>query len=406
MAGSISYAGMAALLARGYATSSTDTGHEGANNDGSYALGHREKVIDFGYRAVHKMTVKAKLIVAAYYGRVPTFSFWLGCSTGGRQALTEAQRFPSDYNGIVAGAPANFLTHLQASSIWKAQAIRNNQGGLIPPYKLPLIHNAIVAACDANDGLKDGLLSDPRLCDFDPKILQCKGDDGPDCLTAAQVAVARAFYTATVNPRTKQQIYPGLALGSELGWSSDVGRMHADITKTQASEYLRYAVFQDPKWDFTTFDFDSAMAQADRIDDGATKATDPNLRDFFQRGGKLLQYHGWSDPSISPLNSINYYSSVVDLMEGVAHVETSYRLFMVPGMDHCAGGDGPNTFDSIRTIEEWVETGKAPERIVASQMKDGKINRSRPLCPFPQVALYNGTGGTDDAANFSCAIPK
>jgi feruloyl esterase len=406
MAGSISYAGMAALLARGYATSSTDTGHEGANNDGSYALGHREKVIDFGYRAVHEMTVKAKLIIAAYYGRVPTFSYWSGCSTGGRQALTEAQRFPADYNGIVAGAPANFLTHLQASSIWKAQAIRNNQGGLIPPYKLPLIHNAIVAACDANDGLKDGLLSDPRLCDFDPKILQCKGDDGPDCLTAAQVAVARAFYIATVNPRTKQQIYPGLALGSELGWSSDVGRMHADITKTQASEYLRYAVFQDPKWDFTTFDFDSAMAQADHIDNGATKATDPNLRDFFQRGGKLLQYHGWSDPSMSPLNSINYYGSVVDFMGGVAHVETSYRLFMVPGMDHCAGGDGPNTFDSIRTIEEWVETGKAPERIVASQMKDGKITRSRPLCPFPQVAVYNGTGGTDDAANFLCAIPK
>src|SRR5580700_10031691 len=213
MAGSISYASMAAPLSRGYATSSTDTGHEGPNNDGSYALGHRERVIDFGYRAVHEMTLKAKIIIAAYYGRAPAFSYWNGCSTGGRQALTEAQRFPADYNGIVAGAPANFLTHLQASSIWKAQAIRKNPGGLIPLSKLPLIHNAVVAACDARDGVKDGLLADPRICDFDLKTLECKGKDGPDCLTDAQVTVARAFYSPTVNPRTREQIYPGLMLG-------------------------------------------------------------------------------------------------------------------------------------------------------------------------------------------------
>jgi feruloyl esterase len=405
MAGSISYAYMTGPISRGYATSSTDTGHEGKNNDGSYALGHREKVIDFGYRAVHEMTVNAKLIIAAYYGRGPTFSYWSGCSTGGRQALTEAQLFPSDYNGIVAGAPANFLSHLQASSIWKAQAIRKNPGGLIPPSKLSLIHNAAVMACDARDGLKDGLIDDPRLCDFDPKLLECKGDDTPDCLTGPQVTVARAFYNATVNPRTKEQIYPGLALGSELGWASDAGRMHADITKTQASEYLRYAVFQDANWDFTTFDFDSAMALADRIDDGVTRATDPNLEEFFRRGGKLLQYHGWSDPSISPINSISYYTSVVAFMGGSINVRDSYRLFMIPGMDHCGGGDGPNTFDSIHAIEEWVEAGKAPERIIASQVKDGKVGWTRPLCPFPQIAKYKGTGSTDDAANFACALP-
>ena len=406
MAGSISYASMAAAISRGYATSSTDTGHEGPNNDGSFALGHREKVIDFGYRAVHEMTLKAKIIIAAYYGRAPAFSYWNGCSTGGRQALTEAQRFPADYNGIVAGAPANFLTHLQASSIWKAQAIRKNPGGLIPLSKLPLIHNAVVAACDARDGVKDSLLGDPRLCDFDLKTLECKGEDGPDCLTAAQVAVARAFYSPAVNPRTREQIYPGLMLGSELGWSSDVGRMHADITKTQASEYLRYGVFHDANWDFTTFDFDSAMAFADHVDDGVTRATDPNLRDFFHRGGKLLQYHGWSDPSISPLNSINYYNSVLDFMGGPANVRDSYLLFMAPGMDHCGGGEGPNTFDSIRTIDEWVETGKAPDQVIASRIQDGKTERTRPLCPYPQLAKYKGTGSTDDAANFSCSVPK
>ena len=406
MAGSISYASMAAPLSRGYTTSSTDTGHEGKNNDGSYALGHLEKVIDFGYRAVHEMTVDAKLIIAAHYGRAPAFSYWSGCSTGGRQALTEAQRFPADYNGIIAGAPANFLTHLQASSVWKAQAIHKNPGGLIPPSKLPLIHKAVVAACDARDGVKDGLLEDPRLCAFDPKTLECQGEDGPDCLTAAQVAVAQAFYSPTVNPRTREQIYPGLMLGSELGWSSDVGRMHADITKTQASEYLRYGVFHDANWDFTTFDFDSTMAFADRIDDGVTRATDPNLRDFFHRGGKLLQYHGWSDPSISPLNSINYYNSVLDFMGGPANVRDSYRLFMAPGMDHCGGGDGSNTFDSIRAIEEWVEAGKAPEQIMALRSRDGKTERTRPLCPYPQVAKYKGTGSTDDGANFSCSVPK
>ena len=406
MAGSISYASMAAAISRGYATSSTDTGHEGPNNDGSYALGHREKVIDFGYRAVHEMTLVAKIIIAAYYGRAPAFSYWNGCSTGGRQTLTEAQRFPADYNGIAAGAPANFLTHLQASSIWKAQAIRKNPGGLIPPSKLPLIRNAVVAACDARDGVKDGLLGDPRLCDFDLKTLECKGEDGPDCLTAAQVAVARAFYSPTVNLRTREQIYPGLMLGSELGWSSDVGRMHADITKTQASEYLRYGIFHDANWDFTTFDFDSAMAFADRIDDGVTRATDPNLRDFFHRAGKLLQYHGWSDPSISPLNSINYYNSVLDFMGGPANVRDSYRLFMAPGMDHCGGGDGPNTFDSIRAIEEWVEAGKAPDQIIASHIRDGKADRTRPLCPYPQVAIYKGIGSTDEAAKFSCLASK
>jgi feruloyl esterase len=407
MGGSILYGYMSAPVSRGYATASTDTGHEGTGQDGSYALGHREKVIDFGYRAVHETTLKAKLIIAAYYGRAAKLSYWFGCSTGGRQALTEAQRFPSDYDGIVAGAPALFLTHMQAASVWKAQAIRKNPGGLVPPSKLLLIHNAVLAACDARDGVKDGVLEDPRLCDFDPKILDCKGEDRPDCLTAAQVAVVRAFYGSTMNPRTKERIFPGMVPGGELGWSSDVGRMFADpsdITKTLATAYLRYAVFQNPNWDYMTFDFDSDMAEADRIDDGLTKAVDPNLREFFRRGGKLLQFHGWTDPSISPLNSINYYNSVADFMGGSAKAHDSYRLFMVPGMDHCGGGDGPNTFDSLRTIEEWVETGKAPEQIIASRIRDGKTERTRPLCPYPQVAKYKGTGSTDDAANFSCSV--
>jgi feruloyl esterase len=344
MAGSINYASMAAALSRGYATSSTDTGHEGTSGDGSFALGHRERVIDFGYRAVHEMTVKAKVIVAAYYGRVPMLSYWNGCSTGGRQGLTEAQRFPADYNGIVAGAPVNFLTHLQAAGVWKAQAIRKNPGGLVRPSKLLLIHDAVLAACDARDGVKDGLLQDPRLCNFDPKTLECKNEDRPNCLTSAELAVVKAFYSPTVNPRTREQISPGLVPGSELGWSSELGRMHADgsdITKTLPTAYLRYAIFQNANWDYMAFDFDSAIALADRIDDGVTKSMDPNLRDFFHHGGKLLQYHGWSDPALSPLNSIDYYNTVLDFMGGPPNVRDSYRLFMVPGMDHCLGGRWP-----------------------------------------------------------------
>jgi len=324
--------------------------------DAIWAANAPELQEDFGWRSNHVITLIAKVITAHYYGKPIKYSYMGGGSKGGQAVLIEAQRFPEDFDGLMPSAPvydytgrntiaaawfaqaitdghsgsvlnadaagaihksvlehcgaqagvdeglvtdppscrapANFLTHLQASSIWKAQAIRKNPGRLIPTSKLPLIRKAVVAACDARDGVNDDLLGDPRLCDFDLKTLECKGEDGPDCLIAAQVAVARAFYSPTVNPRTREQIYPGLMLGSELGWSSDVGRMHADITKTQASEYLRYGVFHDANWDFTTFDFDSAMAFADRVDDGVTKATDPNLRDFFQRGGTLLQYHG------------------------------------------------------------------------------------------------------------------
>ena len=419
MGGSISYPLLSGVLARGYATASTNTGHQGRINDGSYALGHREKVVDFGYRAVHEMTVVAKELIAAYYGRTAKFSYWNGCSTGGRQALTEAQRFPADYDGIIAGAPANSLTHLQASSIWKAQAIHNNPGGLIPPSKLLLLHDSAVEACDTRDGLKDRLIEDPRGCDFHPKAIECKGEDRPDCLTAAQVAVAEAFYSPTVNPRTREEIYPGLMRGSEVGWSSDMGRMHADVTSTLASEYLRYAIFQNPEWDYTSFNYDSDMAFAERVDEGVTKAMNPDLREFFRRGGRLLQYHGWSDPSISPLNSINYYNSVLAFMRGAARVPESYRLYMVPGMDHCGGGDGPNAFDAIGTIEQWVEVGKAPDRIIATHVSGGqtertpvasltiggRVDRTRPLCPYPQVAEYTGRGSTDDASNFRCKAP-
>ena len=401
-AGTISYAGMSGPLARGYAVASTNTGHSGTSDDGSFALGHPERLIDFGYRAVHEMTVKARAILTAYYGNAPKRSYWKGCSTGGRQGLMEVQRFPSDFDGVIAGAPANNLTHLQVHGVWIAQAVHEDEASYIPSAKYSLIHNAVLEACDALDGVKDGVLEDPTRCKFDPKVLQCKDADGSGCLTAPQVEAVRRIYGPATNPRTKEQIFPGWEPGSELGWAAKAGPQPSSMQ----GSYWRYVVFKNPHWDYKTFNFDSDVALGDRIGKDIVNATDPNLKTFFGRGGKLLQYHGWSDQLISPRSSINYYRSVLDAMGGAGKVDESYRLFMVPGMAHCGGGDGPDQFDAIGALEQWVEQGKAPDQIIASRIKDGKAERTRPLCPYPQVATYKGSGSTDDAANFLCSVPK
>lgn len=399
-AGTISYRLMSAPLARGYATASTDTGHEAAIGDGRFML-NREKLIDFGFRAVHEMTSTAKLIIAAYYGDNPKLSYFDGCSTGGRQGLKEAQRYPTDYDGIVAGAPANNWTHLNAQQVWVAQAVHKDAASFIPPSKYSLIHGAVLQACDARDGVKDGLLEDPTRCRFDSKVLQCKGADGPNCLTEPQVEAARKIYGPLTNPRTKQQIHPGLVPGSELGWATLAGPQLGIPL-----DYLKYVVFKDPNWDYRTLNFDRDIALADQTDNGVISATDPNLKAFVAHGGKLLQYHGWSDNLISPLNSVNYYKNVLDNLGGAGKVNDSYRLFMVPGMAHCRAGEGVNSFDSISSLEQWVENKKAPDRILATRIVDGKVERTRLLCPYPQVAVYKGTGSTDDAANFSCSVSK
>jgi feruloyl esterase len=405
-AGVISYQGdgddLSDALRGGYASAATDSGHVGTEGDGSFALGHPEKLIDFGYRAVHEMTVKAKAIITAYYGKAPRYSYWYGCSTGGRQGLTEAQRFPTDFDGVIAGAPANNTTHLVAQSLWIWLAVHKDEASYIPPPKYLLIHKAVLEACDGLDGVKDGVLEDPTRCKFDPRVLECKGADGPECLTAPQVEAARKIYTPTTNPRTKQQIFPGLEPGSELGWATKAGPKPHSISV----DNWRYVVFKDPNWDYRTFNFDSDVALGDRIENDIVNATNPDLKTFFSHGGKLLQYHGWSDTGISPRNSINYYMSVLDKMGGISKVHESYRLFMVPGMAHCRGGDGPNQFDKLGVIERWVENGKAPEQIIVSRIRDGKTERTRPLCAYPEVATYKGTGSTDDAANFTCSVSK
>jgi feruloyl esterase len=398
--GNIVYPAMGQALQRGYATSSTDTGHSGAS--GSFALGHPEKLIDFAYRSEHEMTVKAKAIIAAFYGAGPRLAYWVGCSSGGKQALKEAQMFPDDYDGIVAGAPANNWTHLMAAGLWVAQATLKDPASYIPPSKYPVIHKAALDACDALDGVKDGVIGNPAGCRFDPKVLECKSGDGPACLTAPQVEAARKIYSGVRNPRTGQEIYPGLEPGSELAWAAMAGGPKPFAI---VDEHFKFVVFKDPNWDFRTLNFDSDVALADKLDNGVINATNPDLKKFTSHGGKLIQYHGWNDQLIAPRNSVNYYTSVSKAMGGAAKTAGAYRLFMAPGMNHCRGGDGPNSFDMVGAIEQWVERGQAPDQIIASHNTDGKVDRTRPLCPYPQVAKYKGTGSIDDAANFTCAAP-
>jgi feruloyl esterase len=394
-AGTISYPAMATALAAGYAAASTDTGHEG--NTADFIMGHPEKVIDFAYRAVHEMTVTSKALVAAYYGTGAKQSYWNGCSTGGRQAMAEAQRFPNDYDGIVAGAPANYVTHLQGSQVWTSAIAHKDEAGYIPPEKYAAIHKAVLEQCDAIDGVKDGVIEDPRRCKFDPKTIECKGADGPACLTAAQAEVARKIYAGPASASGKS-LFPGLEPGSEMGWASLAGPKTMDL----ALDTYRYLVYGDQKWDYLKFDSEKDMAQADRTIGGLMNSIDPNLQPLFAHGGKLLQYHGWADPGIAPGNSVNYYQSVLEKMGGKAKVDASYRLFMVPGMGHCGGGDGTSTFDMVSALDQWVTAGKAPDRIEAARVVSGATVRTRPLCPYPQVATYKGSGSTDDAANFSC----
>jgi len=400
-AGTISYGAMASALQEGYATASTDTGHAGGN--ATFALGHPEKVIDFAYRAVHELAVKSKAIIAAFYDRAPRFSYWTGCSTGGRQGLMAAQRYPEDFDGIIAGAPANNQTQLCAWRIAVEAKILQAPASVVPRSKLALVHTAVLAACDALDGVTDRLLTNPHQCRFDPASLQCRGADRDDCLTAPQVEAMKMGYAPAMRT-TGELIYPGLVPGGELGW--------AMLTATSPEPggidvgMFRYVAHEDPAWDWRTFDLDRDTSLID-TKAGFIDAVNPELSAFRARGGKLLIYHGWDDGgsggAISPQNSINYYSSVLARMG--PQQEDWLRLFMVPGMAHCGGGPGPNQVNWMAALERWRESGMAPDRLIASRVGDNRVNMTRPVCPYPQAAQYTGVGSTNDAANFVCKVP-
>jgi feruloyl esterase len=395
-AGSINYPDLAEGLRRGYATSSTDTGHIGGG--ASFALGHPEKLIDFGYRSEHEMTVNAKAVISAFYSKAPTRSYFVGCSSGGRQGLMEAQRFPDDYDGIVAGAPTNNWTKMMFERIWVAQATLKDPASYIPPTKYPMIHQAALDVCDMLDGVKDGVIGDPPQCHFDPQVLQCKEGDRPDCLTTAQVEAARKIYTPAKNARNEEEIFPAMEPGSELVWGTLAG---GPKPIALADEHFKYVVFRNPDWDFRSLNFDTDLVKAEQADSGTLSAVNPDLSRFFSHGGKLIQYHGWTDQQVQPRNSVNYRNNLIRTL-GDAAVSSAYRLYMAPGMNHCGGGDGASNFDMVGAMEQWVEKGIAPDQIRATHHAEGGAEFTRPLCPYPLWAQYTGSGEASEAANFRC----
>ena len=396
-------------LKRGYATAATNTGHQGDPLDASWALDNRPAEIDYGYRSVHVTTLVAKILIDSYYGQKPQFSYFDGCSKGGEQGLREAEQYPADFNGIAAGSPALDFTGLLIAANWNFQALHATANSSdIPVEKVPVIEAAVLANCDAVDGLVDGLIDDPRRCSFDPDILRCLGGDAPDCLTGRQVRALKKIYAGPTNS-SGIQLFPGLPVGGETlewnGWLIN-GPDGPSLTFLLQEPFFRYLAFRvdDPNFDWSTFDFNNDPRRLQFMA-GILNATDTDLAAFHGAGGKLLMYHGWSDPIIAATRTIDYYRDVRRKL-GPRKTAQSVRLFMAPGMAHCGAGSGPYAFDYFSALEDWVERGIAPESMVAEHSGfDEGIARTRPLCAYPNVARYTGSGSIYEAANFHCAQP-
>lgn len=414
-AGSLSLAALPEPLRRGFTVATTDTGH--TTGDASWALGHPEKLVDYAHRGIHEMTVTAKAIATAFYGRPPARSYFSSCSNGGRQALMEAQRYPNDYDGIIAGAPANDFTNIAVGFLHNQLALRTDPASAIPPAKWAAVEAAAVAACDATDGLKDNLIDDPRRCRFDPSVLLCSGAESDTCLTAPQLAALRKIYEGPRTPQGKS-IFPGFVPGAEAGsggWGAWISNSTPDKTLQYffAIQLFRNMVFEDRTWELARFDYEKDLKLTQTKLAPILNATNTDLRPFLKRGGKLILYHGWCDAALTPLNTIRYYQDVVAKV-GRKAAGNGVRLYMLPGVQHCAGGPGPDqiwgmrgtpadaTHDLLKAVEAWVEQQTPPASIIASKVDGGKITRARPLCAYPQTARYNGTGNPDDPASFAC----
>lgn len=416
--GTINYAGLADGLRRGYATASTDAGHRAA--DRWWMVGHPEKVIDAGYRGKHLQTVAAKVVVKAYYDDAPKHSYHAGCSGGGRQGLMSLQRYPDDFDGYVIGAPANNWTGQTTNWINKGLALADT-ASVIPAAKLPAIRAAAVAQCDGRDGLTDGIISDPRQCQFNPDVLACRSDkeDSTACLTRPQVAALKRILRGPVDSAGRQ-IFPGEEPGTDI-----VAASAANFVDRLGVTTVSGLVYDRTDWDFRTFNIDRDPQVMEAKIGGIFNANDADLRVQKAKGIKVIQYHGWVDQALSPGESIRYYERVMAQMGGVAETHDFYRLFMAPGMAHCTGGPGPNRFgqsgggsvgpvgptstasdDVVKTLERWVEEGIAPDRLVATKYTNDAITEPvlsrRPLCPHPHVQTYNGSGDPNVESSFSC----
>ena len=400
-------------LARGYAIAATDGGHTAGAVDGSWGLNDRQAEIDWAFQAVHSVAGNSKRLISEYYGEPPAYSYFSGCSGGGREALMSAQRFPNDFDGIIAGAPANFQAYLAGVAQTWTELVQFDEAGnrIFGVEKLGIIGAAVYDHCDGIDGLVDGQIDDPRNCDFDPGSIACPtGVDEPDCLNPDEVGALTKIYDGARNS-AGVPLYPGgMPAGSEQLWfflSVGFGN-NLSIGGSFAQEYHRYLAYtNDPGESFSLFDFDfdTDVAKLGPMSN-IYNATKPNLGGFEANGGKLMMYHGYADQLITPFGTIDYYEDVVDRMGGLSATQDFARLFMLPGMGHCGGGPGPNVVDLLTPMEDWVENGIAPEQIIASRVAaDGTVDRTRPVYPFPAVARYDGSGSTDDASNFVAVTP-
>lgn len=397
--GAIPYEDLATALARGYAAAASDTGHEDPNQSGEFAIGHPEQIIDFSYRAIHEMTRAGKVIVGAFYGRAAQPSYFNGCSTGGREALVEAQRYPRDYNAILARSPDTSVTREDANDLWATLALTRTPESGLSKEDFRLLHRAVLDKCDLLDGVRDGVLENPLACHFDPQVLRCPGVKNPECLSAEQIEAVRAIYSGPRHPLTGELIFPGFEPGSELSWS------HLADENEAATTSYSYLVFQDPDWDFHNFDLAHDVEQADAMLDDSLNASHPDLHAFVGAGGRLLMTHGWGDTAIPPRGSVLYYELARAGLSGLPHGGDAIRLFMVPGMYHCGGGDGPSEVDSLGALERWYEDHEVPEQLIAERRVAGKLVATHLLCAFPATAHYQGHGSTADATNFSCETP-
>jgi feruloyl esterase len=389
--------GMQTQLRAGYAAANTDTGHVGGQATFLTNAVQRE---DFNERAVHLMVLASERLMQQFYGQRPTFKMFFGCSTGGRQALVELQRYPDDFDGIIGGATAAFSTNLHAGQNWTTLLDDRNPMGAFDAAQRTMLNNAVLARCDSIDGVVDGVIENPRQCNFDPATIQCHaGQDPAMCLTPAQVALARNMWAG---PETNGlHIVPGYEFGTEAMWNAILG---APVGAAEGQ--YRFMVLNDANWPISAFDVKADLERAYHSTLADFNAFDPNITEFVMSGGKLLMYHGWADPGIPAAYSVSYFNAVTALLgEGVRE---SARLFMVPGMGHCGGGNGTSTFDMIAAMDSWLTSGNAPDSIPASRVQTvngvATTTRTRPLCPYPSQAVYDGTGSTDEASNFTCRV--
>jgi hypothetical protein len=424
-------------LERGYACIASDMGHKGKDQDGlwAYAYGNLQAQIDFGYRGVHVAALAGKAITEKYYDRAPTYSYFHGCSSGGRQALVEAERFPWDFNGIIGGGPWIDDTASATHYIWASRALRRSDGTLVlSRADLRMVHDAALARCDLDDGVKDGIISDPQHCRFDPSTLVCKVNQTSGCLTSEQAEAVNKVYDG---PRTStgEAILPrGSARGSEMNWVDDQAThkaafyVHSDGTQSHeeewALEYFRFRVSPPagPSWKLEDFNFDRDYKRfSTGIQESLLNAGNPDMRRFDAAGGKMIIYQGWNDESVVPEKTIDFYELATRTMGGRHAIETFFRLFMIPGMGHCTGGDGAFAIDYLSAMEAWVERGDAPESLVGAHLRGttgrenfllkfplsptAAVDFTRPMYPYHLIAKYKGRGNPNAAQNYVPARP-